>query len=474
MSRVVVVGGGITGLTAALTLFHQNVDVQLLEASGRLGGKVLTTEVQGIRIDAGADAFLVRENHMVELCEQLNLTQDLVSPATGAAKLWLRGALRPLPRRQYLGVPLDLDDLEASGLVSTAALARAASDLEAPGDAPVGDESAGSLVRRRLGDEVMDHLVGPLLGGINAGNPDQLSLQAGVPQLAAAATHDPSLMRSIPIHLAKANRAPDAPIFQGHPLGTGHIMDVLATRLQQRAHVDQPVTRLERTTNGWRVHSSGEFDTDAVILTSPSFASAAILAETAPRTAELLKNIEYASVVMTTFAFAPADVPEFDGSGFLVPRSEGLLMTACSHSSSKWSHLGGGTVTFLRVSAGHADDETAMAMSDGELMAKLLGELGWVMGVTAEPLETRITRWPKSFPQYRPGHLERVAEIDAVLAEEAPGVIVAGAAYRGLGLPACVQQARRAAKWATEFLGIEPPEPTRVTRDRESTGAGPG
>ncbi len=454
------VGGGITGLTTALTLFHQNVDVELLEASDRLGGKILTTEVQGIRIDAAADAFLIRETHMVDLCDQLNLTQDLVSPATGAAMLWLRGALRPLPKRQYLGVPLDLEDLEASGLVSTEGLERAAQDLEATADAPAADESAGSLIRRRLGDEVMDHLVGPLLGGINAGNPDQLSLNAGVPQLAAAAAHDASLMRSIPIHLQKSKRDPSSPIFQSHPNGVGHILDVIAARLQRRTHVDQPVARLEATRSGWRVHAQTDFDTEAVVLTAPAFASASILSDIAPRAAALLETIEYASVVMTTFAFAADDVPDFSGSGFLVPRSEGLLMTACSHSSSKWSHLGEGPTTFLRVSAGHADDDGAMAMSDDALIAQLLDELGWVMGITGSPREIRITRWPMSFPQYRPGHLERVAEIDAVLAEEAPGVAVAGAAYRGLGLPACVHQARRAAHWATDYLGIEAPTPS--------------
>ena len=467
MSRVVVVGGGITGLTTALSLFNQSVDVELLEAGDRLGGKILTTEVRGTSIDVGPDAFLVRESHMTDLCDQLNLTQDLVPPATGSARLWLKGALRPLPARQYLGVPLDLADLEATGLLSADGLARAAFDLEASADAPSGDESAGSLIRRRLGDEVMDRLVGPLLGGINAGDADMLSLQAGVPQLAAAASHDPSLMRSIPKHLHAMRRDPEAPIFLTHPNGLGQIVDAIATRLQQRTHLDQPVDGLEPTGDGWTIHAATTFDSEAVVLTAPAFASAAILADVAPRTAEMLAQIEYASVVMVTFAFATPDMPELEGSGYLVPRSEGLLMTACSQASIKWAHLGAGPTTYLRVSAGHAGDERAMDMSDENLVDALLQELRWVAGVDAEPREVRITRWPRSFPQYRPGHLDRVTGIEATLADEAPGVFVAGAAYRGLGLPACVHQGRWAAKAVADHIGVVPPEPTGpgVTRE---------
>ena len=460
MSRVVVIGGGITGLTTALSLFTQNVDVELLEASDRLGGKILTTQVRGMSVDAGPDAFLVRESHMTELCDQLNLTQDLVPPATGSARVWLKGALRRLPKRQYLGVPLDLNDLEDTGLLSSEGLERAAQDLETGANAPSGDESAGSLIRRRLGDEVMDRLVGPLLGGINAGNADMLSHEAGVPQLAAAAAHDPSLMRSIPKHLHDMRRDPDAPIFLTHPNGLGQVVDAIATRLQQRTHLDQPVRRLESTDDTWTIHARTRFDADAVVLTAPAFASATILADLAPRTAAMLADIEYASVVMVTLAFATHDLPELEGSGYLIPRSEGMLMTACSQASTKWAHLATGPTTYLRVSAGHAGDNRAMEMSDEDLVDTLLEELRWVAGVDADPREIRITRWPESFPQYRPGHLDRVTGIEATLADEAPGVFVAGAAYRGLGLPACVHQARRSAKAVSDHLGIAPPGPT--------------
>lgn len=468
MTRALVVGGGISGLTTALTLFHHNVDVELVEGSDRLGGKILTSEIAGVQVDAGPDAFLVREPHMTDLCEQLNLTQDLVPPATGAARLWLQGALRPLPKKQYLGVPLDLDDLAESGLISPAGLERAARDLEDPANAPAGDESAGALIRRRLGDEVMDRLVGPLLGGINAGDADQLSLHAGVPQLAAAVAHDASVMRSIPQHLRRSGRDPKAPIFLTHPRGIGWIVETMATRLQRRVHLNRPVSRLEPTDAGWRVHAAGHtYEAESVVVSTPAFASARVLRDQAPRTAAMLDEIPYASVVMVTFAFHTHELPELPGSGFLIPRGEGMLMTACSQASTKWAHLAGPT-TFLRVSAGHAGDERAMEMDDEALVDRLLDELRWTAGIDVEPTEVRITRWPRSFPQYRPGHGERVSSIEARLAEEAPGIILTGAAYRGLGLPTCVHQARRAAKLVEEYLGIEAPTPNGPGMVRET------
>lgn len=456
MSRVAVIGGGITGLTTALTLFHHDVDVALFEATDRVGGKILTTPVAGVRVDAGPDAFLVREPHVTDLCEQLNLTPDLVAPTTGAASIWHRGALRPLPRRQYLGVPLDLDELATTGLLSDEGLARAASDLQRGPDAPAGDETVGALIRRRLGDEVMDRLVGPLLGGINAGDPDQLSLQAGVPQLAAAAAHDPSLIRSIQQHLAGTPRDPDAPIFLTHPNGVAQIVEAMHTRIADRTHLSHPVERLVRAGARWELIGIADLQFDAVVLTIPAFAAGRVLEDVAPGTAEMLGDIRYAGVVMATFAFPSDAMPAFDGSGFLVARGEGLLMTACSWASSKWAHLSDGPVSYLRVSAGHADDHRALDMDDEALVGRLLDELGWVVGVDTEPREVRITRWPRSFPQYAPGHLDRVAGIEAMLAEEAPGVIVAGAAYRGLGLPACVHQARRAAHQVGTVLGLQP------------------
>lgn len=454
---VAIVGGGLTGLVTAHTLQTQGIEVIVFEAADRLGGKILTTDVAGVRVDAGPDAFLVREKHMTDLAAELHLDGALVAPATGQASLVLDGALRPLPRRQYLGLPLDLDELAETGLISAEGLARARRDLDGTQppasdddddvDHEADDETVGELIRRHLGDEIMDTLVAPLIGGINAGDPDQLSLAAGLPQLAAATGHDPSLIRSVRRHLAEQARPADAPVFLTHPDGLGRVVDTLALRLGPAVRTHTPVRAIRPAGAGWLVEADGHppFDVDAVVLTTPAFAAADLVRPLSADAAALLGGIRYASVVMVTFAFPARSMPSFTGSGFLVPRGAGLTMTACSWASAKWAHLAAGDLVFLRVSAGHADDESVLELDDDQLVATLLAELQATAGVDAAPVETRITRWPASLPQYRPGHLDRVDAIDEILEEEAPGLFVAGAAYRGLGLPACTQQARVAA-----------------------------
>ncbi len=446
MSSVVIVGGGIAGLVTALRLEEAGVDVTVLEASSTLGGMVKTSEIAGVAVDEGPDAFLVREPYMHDLCVELGIGTALVSPRPGAARIWLRGTLRPLPKKQYLGVPLDLDELAETGLISPEGIARAQADLQSPADFPEGDESAGAMIRRRLGDEVLENLVGPLLGGINAGDADTLSLRAGVPQLYAAASHDASLVRSVPRYLASQPRDPNAPIFESHPGGLATVIEALADRLGDRIETGQPVQTIgPDAAGGWIVEARRDIAADAVVLATPAFASSYLLTATAPVAAKLLGSIDYASVAVATLAFAADDLPPWEGSGFLVPRAHGLLMTACTWASSKWAHLDHPGTTFLRIHAGHWGDERAMAMDDETFVRSLRDELLGITGIAATPIATRVSRWPRSFPQYRPGHLDTVERIEQSLAAEAPGVFVTGAAYRGLGLPACVNQANVAA-----------------------------
>lgn len=456
--RVVVVGGGITGLTLAWTMFLQapDVDVTVLEAADRLGGKVWSSEVMGLPVDAGPDAFVVRQPFMEDLCRELELHNALVPPNPGGAQVWLNGAMRPMPKRQYLGIPLDLDELAATGLISADGIARARQDLDAPEDAPVGDESVGSLVRRRLGDEVFENFAGALLGGINAGNADQLSLQAGVPQVAAAARHHPSLIRSVQTHLKQLSRDPAAPVFLSHPNSLKQVITALSDRLLGKTFTSVAATGIERTPEGqWQVTTSdGVVTADVVVLATPTFASAAIVKGAAPEAAAMLERVTYADVIQTVFAFPSKEMPTLETNGFLVPRSEGTIMTAATYYSAKWSHLSVGSSRYIRVHAGRSDDRRAMGMTDADLVAQLRKELSWTAGIDTEPTETRITRWPQSFPQYRPGHLERVAATEAALAAEAPGVLLTGAAYRGLGLPACVRQAREAAHEVLKLLEV--------------------
>ena len=446
---VAVVGGGVAGLAAARDLTVGDVvDVVLVEASDRLGGMIATSEFAGRPVDEGADAFLARVPHAIDLCRELGLDGDLVSPAVGSALVWSRGALRRIPEGIVLGVPTDFHALARSGVVSFGGAARAAADLVLPGRARAGDESVGALVRRRMGDEVAELLVDPLLGGINAGDADRLSLAASAPQIAEAATH-----RSLAAGLrAQRRRAgapqPGQPVFHALPEGMQRLTDALAAAVTGAdVRLGTRVTSLARTAGRYRLDldAGPAVDADAVVLAAPAWEAARLVRPLAAGAATALEGVEYASVVLVTMALPRSAVAhDLDASGFLVPRPNGCLMTACSFASTKWAHLAGDPVV-LRVSAGRFGDERALDLDEGALVDALVAELGEMLGVGAFPTEVRVRRWPRAFPQYTPGHLERVAAIERELAAAAPGVALAGAAYRGVGIPACIAQGRAAA-----------------------------
>lgn len=466
--HVVVVGAGITGLTTAFTLVTRNpgIRVTVLEASHRVGGKILTTPFAGRPVDCGADAFLARVPEARELCEELGIAGMLTSPAERSALVWARGELRRLPGGLVLGVPTDMGALAASGIVSADGVARAANDIEAttaPAGEPTGDPEAdgdlsvGHLVRGRLGDEVYEHLVAPLLSGVNAGDADRLSVAAGAAHLALASRRSPSLIRGLREQQQAALDAgadPTAPVFHGIPVGTQTLTDLLLARLTQAGtavHLSCPVESLVRDGDGYALRiPQGRIEADRVVLCTPAPVAARLLAELAPTAAEGLADLEYASAAMVTLAVPRASLDHpLDASGFLVGAADRLpTLTACSWASAKWAHLDDPDVAVLRASAGRYGDTAALDLPDEDLVAALTVDLTTTMGLTGAPIEHRVTRWWDGLPQFRPGHLGRVRDWRAAVAEHAPGVILAGASYDGLGLPACVRQGRHAAEAA--------------------------
>lgn len=464
--HVVVVGAGITGLTAAFTLATRNLGVRLtvLEASDRVGGKVLSTPFAGRPVDCAADAFLARVPDAIELCDELGLSDVLTSPVERSALVWSRGALRPLPTGLVLGVPTDMDALAASGILSREGVARAAEDLDRsewmegqPAADPegAGDQSVGSLVRGHLGDEVFERLVGPLLSGVNAGDADRLSLATGAAQLAAAARRSPSLVAGLRAQQRDALDAgadPSAPVFRGIPIGTQALTDLLFARLSTSGvpvHLRRPALALEPETRGWRVHTAaGIVAADAVVLATPAPISARLLEPVVPDVAAELVALEYASVAMITLAVPRTSVGrQLDASGFLVGSDDPLpCLTACSWASAKWAHLADPEVAILRASVGRFGDAAALELDDDDLVAAVVADLATSIGLSGPPLESRVTRWIDALPQFRPGHLGRVRAWRAEVDTGAPGLVLAGAAYDGLGLPACIRQGRVAAQ----------------------------
>jgi len=440
MAHVVVVGGGITGLAAAFELTQQAEPpaVTVLEASDRVGGKILTTSFEGRSIDAGADSVLARVPWAVDLFRELGLGDELIAPATGRAFVWWRGALHAIPPGLVLGVPTGLPALARSGLLSWRGKGRAAVEPLLPHTD--GDDDLGLTVRQRFGSEVYDRLVGPLVGSINAADPARISLAATAPQLAEAVARHRSLL----LGLRSPSRASAGPVFLTYPEGLGCVVERLEARLRESGtdvRLASPAGIIERTAAGG--YAVAGIDADAVVLTTPAAAAGASLASVAPEAAAGIARIRYASVVMVTLAFPATAAGRLDGSGYLVPVAEQRHVTACSWGSSKWPHWApDDDHVVLRASLGRAGDEHVIEFDDGALVEATLADLRRHLGVRGDPTAVRVTRWPRSFPQYEPGHLDRVAAIEAALPA---GVVVAGAAYRGIGIASCVRQGRAAA-----------------------------
>ena len=430
---VAVIGGGISGLAAAWELSADpGIEVTVHESADRLGGKIQTSPFAGRLVDEGADAFLRRVPDALQLCAEIGL-DDLVSPAHGVARLWIDGQLRALPAGLVLGVPARFDELADAGILSHWGLARARTEPELDGEPLVGDCSIGSLISRRYGNEVTQRLVGPLLGGINAGSIDDMSLDAVTPQLAAVAHRSRSLTQGLAATLPTGD-APAEPVFAAPANGMGELIDRLTTALRVRG------VRFEMGRDVEVLPAAA-----GVVLTTPADVSARLLATRSPESSATLASIGFASVVFTTLAYRRADLPaDLDASGFLVPRDAGLTVTAASWSSTKWARLAGDPV-ILRVSMGHAEDPTAIDLDDADVLDRIAADLAVTMGVTAAPVEHRIARYRNGFPQYAVGHLDRIAALETRLEQDAPDLALCGMAHRGVGIPACIREARRAA-----------------------------
>lgn len=447
--RVVVIGGGIAGLAAAHELHSQGRPFLVLEADDRLGGKIDGGPVQdsglAFDVDMAADGFLARQPEATQLCRELGLGDDLVAPSGARAFIWIKDKLRGIPSPSVLGVPFEEDSVAASGILSAAGLTDFVARIDQPATPLVGDASVGEVLRPRVGAEVFKRLIDPLLGGINAGNADQLSIEAGAAQLATAAREEGSLRDILRAQVAANVAAAAGPVFNGVKGGNRRIIDALADELGDGVLTSTPAESLERAGAGWIVRAGGEaISAERVIITSPAWVTAGLIAPHVPEAAVVLGDLGYGSAVLVTFVIDKDQIDsDLDGSGYLVPRQQGMLTTACSWSSSKWDHYNDGTHAILRVSAGRTDDPRWVDMDIADVVATMEAELVPTIGLRGKPV-ARVTEWRNSLPQYRPGHLARCDRIDQVLADSAPGLTVTGAQMRGLGVPACVRQGRGA------------------------------
>jgi len=298
-----------------------------------------------------------------------------------------------------------------------------------------------------MGRQVVERLVDPLVGGINAGRADTLSMAATARPIADGAARS----RSLVLGLRGAKAGPSGPVFLGIAGGLHRLVDRLAADVDD-LRTGTAVLRITAVGRRYRLECEpgDDIESDVVVLTVPSFAAAEMVASLSTAAAGHLAAIRHASVVTATLAYRREAVDRpLDGAGMLVPRVEGRLITACTWSTSKWPALAASGMVLLRASAGRDGDDRAMGLDDAEIVRQVHGELTEALGLREEPMGSLVSRWPRGFPQYEVGHQARVDAIEAALAADAPGVLVAGAAYRGLGIAACIEQARRAATLVT-------------------------
>jgi oxygen-dependent protoporphyrinogen oxidase len=471
LPHVVVIGGGITGLAAAFHLKDEPVRVTVLEGAGRLGGKLSASDIAGVAMDEGAEALLARRPEGIELITAAGLGGDLVPAGVTSSAIYTRGALRPLPRRQFMGVPADVDELAATGVISPEGVARArAQEVRPPGPA---DVSVTEYIGSRLGAEVVDRLVDPLLGGVYAGRPEDLSFAATLAPLAAAARRHAALTEAVSSLLPpEAARPPQpagpqpAPVFVTLTSGLGALPEAVAKASGADVRTGAMVRELRRTETGWRLTVGSAADpehlaADAVIIAVPAAPAARLLRDAAPAAAAQLTGIPYASMAIVTLAFPAAAL--FQGqdpaqlrSGYLVPAVDGRAVKAATFSTVKWPHLARqAPVHIVRCSIGRSGDVAVLQRDDQELAAIAATELGDALGVTAPPAAWRVTRWGGGLPQYNVGHLDRVARARAAVAGQ-PGLAIAGAALDGIGIPACAATAKSAAAQVTAYLAARP------------------
>ncbi|MDQ0338408.1 oxygen-dependent protoporphyrinogen oxidase [Caldalkalibacillus uzonensis] len=466
--KVVIIGGGISGLSAAY--YVQNIaekaglpiELSLLEKDGRLGGKIDTLHRDDFIIERGPDSFLARKWPVIELSQELGLNKYWVATGPQAKQTFVvhHKKMHPLPPGLMLGIPTQWTPFLKTGLISPLGKARAALDLILPKRKETGDESLGHFLERRLGREVVGQMAEPLLSGIYAGDAYDLSIQATFPQFQQLEQKYTSLIKGMMISKQRMQQTSRLPAmaqksmflsFQG---GLSTLVKALASGLKRaQLRTQTAVKGLHKNESGYRLQlNDGQtLEADALILATPAFVTAQLLEE--PELRQLLAPIRYVSVanVVLTFNQEDINVP-LEGSGFVVPKKEGYTMTACTWTSSKWPHTAPEGKVLMRVYVGRAGQEDIVKQDDEHILSIVQQELRELTGLNAQPLFYEVNRWFQSMPQYQVGHVERLEQLTYKLNMSHPGLFLCGAGYRGVGIPDCIGQAKQAAQNLLAYL----------------------
>ncbi|MGD8200941.1 protoporphyrinogen oxidase [Ornithinimicrobium sp. W1679] len=466
MTSYLVLGGGISGLAAAEEILSRDPSAELtvLEGSDRVGGKIRAGSVAGVTVDVGAEAVLVRRPEAVALMELVGLAQHVVHPTGAPARIWSRGRLHRIPPRTLMGVPADPGTLH--GLLTEEEVDRARHEVVGGTVRPdAEDTSVGELVGSTLGPAVVDRLVEPLLGGVYAGSADLLSAASTLPALLAAARSGQPLLeavaRAVPAGGGTQSAAP-RPVFATLDGGLHRLPSALAQSLARRGArvlLGTVARELHRHPDrGWQVVTGPRpapttYLADRVVLAVPAAPAARLLHPVAPDAAELLGQVETASMAVVTLAYRSQELGELHGSGFLVPPVDGRTVKASTFSADKWAWVrkagrgagpSGEDLSILRVSVGRHREEATLQVPDADLVEVCRRELAQALGRDLPaPVDVDVRRWGGGLPQHAVGHGRRIEHVRAALSE-VPGLAACGAAFDGVGIPACIASAGRA------------------------------
>jgi protoporphyrinogen/coproporphyrinogen III oxidase len=448
---VAVVGGGITGLAAAYELSKRGVSLRVLEASSRWGGVIRTESADGFLIEAGPDSMLAQKPDAVSLCRELGLADRLVptNPHQRTVYVLRHGRLRALPDGMVLAIPTRIAPFARSPLFSWPAKLRMGLDLVVPRRGDRGDESIGSFLRRRLGQESVDVLGEPLLAGIHAGDPERLSMQANFPRFVELERRHGSLIRGM--WAAPRRPAGGSPPAAFYSLvgGLTELVQTLVSRLPPgSAQTGSGVESLARDDEGFLLRLAGgrTLSARAVILAIPAPKAAPLVRPLVPEAARILETIPFASSATVVLGYRREDVGHpLDGYGMVVPRTEGLRCSACSFVSTKFPGRAAPGLVQLRGFVGGVRDPGVLSLDDRGLADIVHREMTPLLGLRADPVLTRVYRWPTATPQMEVGHLDRTAEVDRHVAG-IRGLIVTGAGLKVTGIPDCVAEGRKAAQ----------------------------
>jgi protoporphyrinogen/coproporphyrinogen III oxidase len=449
--EVVVVGGGIAGLSAAYELHRRGIAAPVLEATPRIGGVIRTETFGGWVVDGGPDALLIQKPAAVALCRELGLAdrvQHTLPPRT--AYVLRDSRLHPLVEGSFLGFPLSARALAASSLFTTAGKLRMAAEILIPRRQSDEDESIAAFVARRFGHEAVDFLAEPLLAGIHAGDVHRLSVRALFPRLHDAEQQSGSVLRAF--RRLRPTASPHG-AFVSLLGGIGELVDALVGALPPgTVATAMPVIRLSRDGEYRLATPSGTWRARAVILAVPAYAMAAITASLDPGLSAACSALPYASTATAVFGYRRAQVAHpMQGSGFVVPRVEGRALLAGTWVTSKWAGRAPAGGVLLRGFLGGGRDPHRLDRSDAELLDDARTEFETLLGIAGDPEVTRLFRFSRQSPQYEVGHLDRVAAIDRLAAGHR-GLLLTGSGVRAIGIPDNIADARAAAVRAAEIV----------------------